>query len=227
MCILTRKLNYSTYYTSTMNSFISNDRSTTETSMQPQPQRRRIIVAFTGATGSILGIKTVLALRRLDIETHVVISKWAEATIIYETDYTIPNLRALADHVYKINDISTPIASGSYLVDGMLVVPCSQKTLVSINSGICDDLISRAADVILKERRTLVLAVRETSLSVIHLQSMLLVSQAGAIVLTPVPAFYVKPSSVDDLVDHSIGRMLDLFDLDTGGFDRWEGWKKQ
>ncbi|KAJ6014069.1 hypothetical protein N7540_008660 [Penicillium herquei] len=122
--------------------------------------------------------------------------------------------------------MSAPIASGSFRVDGMIVVPCSVKTLAAINAGICDDLISRAADVVQKERRKLVLAVRETPLSSIHLQNMLSVTQAGAIIFPPVPAFYTKPSCVDDLVDHSIGRMLDLFDLDTGDFERFEGWKK-
>lgn len=193
---------------------------------QLTPPRRKIIVAFTGATGSILGIQTLIALRNLNVETHLVISKWAEATIKYETDYTILNIRALADHVYNINDMSAPIASGSFRVDGMIVVPCSVKTLASINSGICDDLISRAADVILKERRKLVLAVRETPLSSIHLQNMLSVTQAGAIIFPPVPAFYIKPSSMEDLINHSVGRMLDLFDLDTAAFERWEGWKK-
>jgi phenylacrylic acid decarboxylase len=202
------------------------DPSTTEET-RIQSRRRKVIIALTGATGSILGIKMLIALRQLNVETHLVISKWAEATIRYETDYTIPNIRALADHVYNINDMAAPISSGSFRVDGMIVVPCSVKTLAAINSGICDDLISRAADVMLKERRKLVLAVRETPLSAIHLQNMLSVSQAGAIVFPPVPAFYIKPSSVDDLVDHSVGRMLDLFDLDTAGFERWEGWKKQ
>lgn len=197
-----------------------------ENNTQVAPPRRRIIVALTGATGSILGIKTLIALRNLNIETHLVVSKWAEATIKYETDYTIPNIRSLADHFYNINDMSAPIASGSFRVDGMIVVPCSVKTLASINLGICDDLISRAADVILKERRRLVLAVRETPLSTIHLQNMLSVTQAGAIIFPPVPAFYIKPSSVEDLIDHSVGRMLDLFDLDTAAFERWEGWKK-
>ncbi|KAJ5723159.1 hypothetical protein N7488_001194 [Penicillium malachiteum] len=169
-------------------------------------KRRKIIVVFTGATGSILGIQTLIALRSLNVETHLIISKWAEATIKYETDYTISNVRALADHVYSINDIV--------------------KTLASINSGICDDLISRAADVILKERRRLVLAVRETPLSTIHLQNMLSVTQAGAIIFPPVPAFYIKPSSVEDLIHHSVGRILDLFDFDTAAFERWEGWKR-
>lgn len=192
-----------------------------------QTRRRKLVVAMTGATGSILGIKMLIALRRLNVETHLIISKWAEATVKYETDYTIANIRALADHVYNIHDMAAPISSGSFRVDGMIVVPCSVKTLAAINSGICDDLISRAADVMLKERRRLVLAVRETPLSNIHLQNMLSVSQAGAIIFPPVPAFYIKPSSVDDLVDHSVGRMLDLFDLDTAEFERWEGWKKQ
>jgi phenylacrylic acid decarboxylase len=210
-----------------MDFFTSRPDPSTTDETRIQSRRRKIIIALTGATGSILGMKMLIALRQLNVETHLVISKWAEATIRYETDYTIPNIRALADHVYSINDMAAPISSGSFRVDGMIVVPCSVKILAAINSGICDDLISRASDVMLKERRKLVLAVRETPLSVIHLQNMLSVSQAGAIVFPPVPAFYIKPSSVDDLVDHSVGRMLDLFDLDTAGFERWEGWKKQ
>lgn len=194
---------------------------------QPPPRRRRIVVALTGATGSILGIKTLTTLRRLNIETHLIISKWAEATIKYETDYTVANVRALADHVYSVNDMAAPISSGSFRIDGMVVVPCSVKTLAAISSGVCDDLISRAADVVLKERRRLVLAVRETPLSVIHLRNMTAVTEAGGIIFPPVPAFYIKPGSIDDLVDHSVGRMLDLFDLDTAGFERWEGWKRE
>ncbi|KAJ5602468.1 hypothetical protein N7537_005424 [Penicillium hordei] len=189
-------------------------------------RRRRMVVALTGATGSILGIKTLITLRRLNVETHLVISKWAEATIKYETDYTIANVRALADYVYSVHDMAAPISSGSFRVDGMVIVPCSVKTLAAINSGICNDLISRAADVMLKERRRLVLVLRETPLSTIHLHNMVSVTQAGAIICPPVPAFYIKPSSIDDLVDHSVGRMLDLFDLDTAEFERWEGWKK-
>ncbi|KAL3488658.1 phenylacrylic acid decarboxylase [Aspergillus germanicus] len=194
---------------------------------QKPPSRPKIIVALTGATGSILGIQTILALRRLNIEIHLIISKWAEATIKYETDYTVANIRALADHVYSTNDLAAPVASGSFKVLGMIVVPCSVKTLASISSGICDDLIARAADVVLKERRRLVLAVRETPLSSIHLQNMMTVTQAGAVVFPPVPAFYTNPDSVGDLVDHSVGRMLDLFGLDVEGFERWEGWKRE
>lgn len=188
-------------------------------------RRKRIVVAMTGATGAILGIKVLLALRNLDVETHLIISKWAEATIKYETDYHPKNVRALADYVHNINDMAASISSGSFKTDGMIVVPCSMKTLAAINSGFCDDLTSRTADVMLKERRKLVLVARETPLSEIHLRNMLSVTQSGAIIFPPVPAFYIKASSIDDLVDQSVGRMLDLFDLDTDDFERWGGWK--
>ncbi|CDM37022.1 Phenylacrylic acid decarboxylase [Penicillium roqueforti FM164] len=192
-----------------------------------QTRRRRIVVAMTGATGAILGIKALIALRRLNVETHLVMSKWAEATIKYETDYHPSNVKALADHVHNINDMAAPISSGSFKTDGMIVAPCSMKTLAAIHSGFCDDLISRTADVMLKERRKLVLVARETPLSDIHLRNMLEVSRAGAIIFPPVPAYYIRPASVDDLVDQSVGRMLDLFDLETGDFERWEGWQTQ
>ncbi|OJJ76726.1 hypothetical protein ASPBRDRAFT_417223 [Aspergillus brasiliensis CBS 101740] len=195
-------------------------------SQPKRSQRRRVVVAITGATGSIFGIKVLISLRHLNVESHLIISKWAEATIKYETDYTIANVRALADYVYNVHDMAAPISSGSFRVDGMIVAPCSVKTLAAINSGVCNDLVSRAADVMLKERRRLVLALRETPLSLIHLQNMTSVTQAGAIIFPPVPAFYIRPSSIDDMVDHSVGRMLDLFDLDTAGFERWEGWKR-
>lgn len=194
---------------------------------QPSQRRRKIIVAMTGATGAILGIKSLIALRRLNVETHLIISKWAEATIKYETDYHVSNVKALADHVYNINDMAAPVSSGSFRTDGMIVVPCSMKTLAAITSGFCDDLISRTADVMLKERRRLVLVTRETPLSDVHIRNMLSVSRSGAVVFPPVPAFYIKPASVEDLVDQSVGRMLDLFDLDTEDFERWNGWKKE
>lgn len=187
-------------------------------------RRRRIVVAMTGATGSILGINVLLALRRLNVETHLVMSKWAEATIKYETDYHPSNVRALADHVHNINDMAAPISSGSFKTDGMIVVPCSMKTLAAITTGFCDDLISRTADVMLKERRRLVLVTRETPLSDIHLRNMLTVTQSGAVIFPPVPAFYIRAAGMDELVDQSVGRMLDLFDLDTGEFERWNGW---
>lgn len=200
--------------------------SNTQQTSQPTRPRKRIVVAMTGATGAILGIKVLIALRRLNIETHLVMSKWAEATIKYETDYHPSNVKALADHVYSINDMAAPISSGSFKADGMIVVPCSMKTLAAIHSGFCDDLISRTADVMLKERRKLVLVARETPLSDIHLRNMLEVSRAGAVIFPPVPAYYIRAASVEDLVDQSVGRMLDLVDLDTGDFARWEGWEK-
>ncbi|RDW67260.1 UbiX family flavin prenyltransferase [Aspergillus mulundensis] len=205
------------------------DKATTSAPKQsnPPPRRKRIVVAMTGATGALMGIKILIALRRLNIETHLIISKWAEATIKYETDYHPSNVKALADHTYNINDMAAPVSSGSFKTDGMIIVPCSMKTLAAIHSGFCDDLISRTADVMLKERRKLVLVARETPLSEIHLRNMLEVTRAGAIIFPPVPAYYIRPSSVEDLVDQSVGRVLDLFDLETGDFERWEGWKKE
>lgn len=185
--------------------------------------RKRIVVAMTGATGAILGIKLLIALRRLNIETHLVISRWAETTIRYETDYVPSNVRALSDHSYSNHDQTAPISSGSFHVDGMIVLPCSVKTLAAISSGYCDDLISRAADVMLKERRRLVLAVRETPLSSIHLRNMLEVTNAGAVICPSMPAFYTKPTSIDDLCDQMIGRLLDNFGLETRDFQRWNG----
>ncbi|RFU30792.1 hypothetical protein B7463_g5535, partial [Scytalidium lignicola] len=188
--------------------------------------RRRIIVAMTGATGSLMGIKVLIALRKLNVETHLIMSKWAEQTLKYETDYHPANVKALADYTYNINDMAARVSSGSFKTDGMIVVPCSMKSLAAIHSGFCDDLISRVADVMLKERRRVVLVARETPLSEIHLRNMLEVTRAGAIIFPPVPALYIKPASVDELVDQSVGRMLDLFDLDTNDFIRWDGWGK-
>jgi 4-hydroxy-3-polyprenylbenzoate decarboxylase len=190
------------------------------------PRRKRIVVGMTGATGAVLGIQLLLALRRLNVETHLIISHWAEATIRYETDYTPINVRALADHFYSNRDQAAAISSGSFHVEGMIILPCSMKTLAAVNSGYCDDLISRAADVMLKERRRLVLAVRETPLSEIHLRNMLDVTRAGAVVCPVMPAFYTRPQSIEDLVNQMVGRILDLFDLDTGDFQRWSGLDK-
>lgn len=132
-------------------------------------------------------------------------------------------VRALADYTYSTRDLAAPIASGSYPIDGMIIAPCSVKTLAAINAGICDDLISRAADVTLKERRRLVLSVRETPLNDIHLRNMLEVSRAGAIISPPVVGFYTRPSSVEDILNQMVGRLLDLFGLDAGNFERWAG----
>nr|POE77951.1 flavin prenyltransferase pad1, mitochondrial [Quercus suber] len=189
-------------------------------------QPKRFIVAMTGATGAILGIKLLLLLRKLHIETHLVMSHWAEQTIKYETDYTAANVRALADVVYNIHDQAAPISSGSFHVDGMIIVPCSVKTLAGINAGYCADLIGRAADVMLKERRRLVMLLRETPLNEIHLRNMLEVTRAGAIICPTVPAFYTKPESIDQMCDQMLGRVIDLFGIDAGGFTRWNGFEK-
>ncbi|KAF2159900.1 hypothetical protein M409DRAFT_29710 [Zasmidium cellare ATCC 36951] len=181
---------------------------------------------MTGATGAILGIKLLLALRRLQVEAYLILSHWAEETIKYETDYTPANVRALADHVYSIHDLGAPVSSGFFHADGMIVIPCSMKTLAGVNMGYCEDLITRAADVMLKERRRLVLAVRETPLSEIHLRNMLEVTRAGAVVCPTVPAFYTKPASIGEVVDQMVGRMLDLFGVETGDFSRWEGFER-
>lgn len=193
------------------------------TSAATLPPRKKIIIGITGATGAILGIKLLTVLRRLNVETHLVLSQWAQTTIQFETEYSAANVRALADHVHANRDQAASISSGSFHVDGMIIVPCSMKTLAAIHAGYCDDLITRAADVTLKERRRLVLAVRETPLSEIHLRNMLEVTRAGAIVCPAMPAFYTKPATLDDAVDQMVGRMLDLFDIDTGDFERWSG----
>ncbi|KAF7911962.1 uncharacterized protein EAE98_011719 [Botrytis deweyae] len=189
---------------------------TNEATHPPTP-RRRIVVAMTGSTGACLGIKVLIALRRLNVETHLVLSHWALATIKYETDYTSANIKALADHVWSNHDQAAPISSGSFHADGMIIIPCSMKTLAAVSSGYCEDLISRAADVMLKEKRRLV------PLSEIHLRNMMTVTRAGAIICPQMPAFYTRPSSIDDLVDQMIGRCLDLFGLDTEDFKRWNG----
>ncbi|KAK9341957.1 flavoprotein [Lipomyces starkeyi] len=176
------------------------------------PPKKKIIVAVTGATGAILGIKILKTLSRLGVETH----------LIHETDFKTQDIRAMADFSYAIKEQSAPISSGSFRHDGMIVVPCSMKTLAGIRTGYCDDLITRAADVTLKERRNL------RPLSDIHLENMLGLSRSGAIIFPPVPAFYTKPESLADVEDQTVGRILDMFDLDSKDFERWDGfnWKK-
>lgn len=192
----------------------------------PPPRKKRIIVAMTGATGAILGIRLLEQLRAMDIETHLIISRWAAATIAYETTYKLHDVQKLATKCYAANDVSAPISSGSFKTDGMIVVPCSMKTLAAIAVGYGDDLITRAADVIFKERRKMVLVARECPLSGIHLENMLKVTREGAIIFPPVPAFYTRPQGVEDIVRQSVGRILDCVDVDVGGFERWSGMKK-
>ncbi|EWG51554.1 3-octaprenyl-4-hydroxybenzoate carboxy-lyase UbiX [Fusarium verticillioides 7600] len=186
----------------------------------------RIVVGITGATGAPYAIRILTLLHHLGVETHLIISKWALATLKYETSISEADIRGLASRSYTAKDLSAPIASGSFQHDGMMIVPCSMKTLAAVRSGYCDDLISRAADVTLKEDRKLLLAIRETPLSSIHLENMLALRRANAIIFPPVPAFYTRPGGIDDIVDQSAGRMLDMMGIFTDGFERWEGFKK-
>ena len=187
--------------------------------------KKKLIVGISGASGVVYGIRLLETLRELDVETHLVISKAAELTLAYETDMTTKDLRALADKTYPIGDIGAACSSGSFLTSGMIVAPCSMKTLAEIATGVTSTLLTRAADVVLKEKRRLVLMARETPLTNVHLRNMLTVSEMGGIIAPPVPAFYTKPECLDDIVDHSIGRVLDLFDLDTGHVKRWRSKK--
>jgi len=185
----------------------------------------RIIVGISGASGIVYGIEALKTLRKLDIETHLVVSKSAKVTLSQESSVTINELLELADYHYANADIGACISSGSYQTLGMLVAPCSIKTLSEVATGVTSSLLSRAADVVLKERRKLVLMVRETPLHAGHLESMLRVTNMGAIVNPPVPAFYTRPETLDDMVQQSVGRALDLFGLESGLVNRWSGYQ--
>lgn len=181
----------------------------------------RIIVGISGSSGVIYGIRLLEILKTLSIETHLVVTKAAQLTLSYETEMRPAALKALADITYPISDIAAPIASGSFKTLGMIIAPCSMKSLAEIAHGISGNLLTRAADVVLKERRRLVLIPRESPLHMVHLQNMLQVTQMGGIICPPVPAFYHKPESVLELVNESLGRVLDLFDIDSGFVRRW------
>jgi flavin prenyltransferase len=180
-----------------------------------------MVVGITGATGIVYGVRLLQALRELKIESHLIVSKAGEMTRAYETDMSSEELRSLADVVYSPSDIAAPISSGSFRTMGMIVAPCSVRSMSDIAHGVTSGLISRAADVCLKERRRLVLMLRETPLHAGHLKSMLAVTEMGGIIAPPVPAFYSRPASLDDMITHTIGRVLDLFDLDLKAFPRW------
>lgn len=185
---------------------------------------RRIIVAVTGASGTVYGARTVELLRDLpDVETHVIVTAGARRTLAYETAIDPNRLTEMADVVYREDDLAASISSGSFRTDGMVVAPCSIKTLSAVANSYDDNLVARAADVVLKERRRLVLVVRESPLHLGHLRLMTEVTEAGGIIVPPVPAFYNHPQSVDDVVDQTVGRILDLFSLDAGVVKRWKG----
>jgi 4-hydroxy-3-polyprenylbenzoate decarboxylase len=189
--------------------------------MAKHPQR--LIVGITGASGTLYGIRLLEILRHSDVETHLVMSKSAEMTMAYETDLKPKDVRALAAVHYPNADIGAAISSGSFPTMGMIIAPCSIRTMSEIASGVTASLLSRAADVVLKERRRLVLAVRETPLHVGHLRSMLTLAEIGAVVSPIVPAFYNRPKTVDEIINHTCGRLLDLFGIDTGIVKRWKG----
>ena len=183
----------------------------------------RLIVGISGATGIIYGVRLLERLRDAHVETHLVISRWGARTLLHETPYSREHVEALADVAYAPADMGAAISSGSFRTDGMVIAPCSAKTLAAIAHGFGENLVHRAADVVLKERRKLVLVVREAPLSDIHLQNMLTLSRMGAVVLPPVPAFYNHPRTVDEIVDHTVGRILDQFGIEVSGVPRWSG----
>lgn len=182
---------------------------------------RRLIIGITGASCVAYGVRALELLRDLDVETHLVMSKAAEMTIGYELDRKPKEIRALADHSHPIGDVGAAIASGSFKTMGMLILPCSIRTMSEISAGTTASLMTRAADVVLKERRRLVLGLRETPLHLGHLRSMTQLAEMGAVIAPIVPAFYAQPRSIEDIVDHSVGRLLDLFDIETGAVRRW------
>ena len=191
--------------------------------MMNETNPTRLIVGITGATGTIFGVRLLQMLHGSGVETHMVMSKWAARTLIHETQHTVEQVEALASRNYPVGDQGAAISSGSFVTLGMVVVPCSMRTLAAIANGMADNLIHRAADVILKERRKLVLVVRESPLHDIHLENMLKLSRMGVVILPPVPAFYNHPQSLDDMINHVTMRVLDQFDIHLDVMNRWDG----
>ncbi len=183
--------------------------------------RPRLIVGISGASGAIYGVRLLMMLRQMPVETHLVITRSAELTLSLEAGLKPDEVKALADVVYAIGNMAAPIASGSFRTIGMIVAPCSVRSMAEIATGATTTLLARAADVALKERRRLVLMVRETPLHTGHLRAMTALSEIGAVIAPPVPAFYARPQNFEDMVDHTLGRVLDLFGLDSGTVRRW------
>ncbi len=176
---------------------------------------------MSGATGAIYGIRLLEVLQEIGVETHLVVSRWADATILAETSYKPAGVRALADHVHEEDDLASPLAEPSLATAGMVVAPCSMRTLATIANGLAENLLQRAAEIHLQERRRLTLLVRESPLSVIHLDNMLRVAKAGAVVAPPVPAFYARPRTLDEMIDHTVGRVLDQLGVEHERIRRW------
>jgi 4-hydroxy-3-polyprenylbenzoate decarboxylase len=186
---------------------------------------RRLIVGISGASGITYGVRALEALRELGVESHLVVTRAALLTLSQETDLSADDLTARADVVHKLNDVGATIASGSFRTMGMLVAPCSVRTMSEIATGVTSTLLTRAADVVLKERRPLVLMVRETPFHLGHLRTMTALAEMGATIAPPLPAFYAKPTSIQEIVDQSVGRALDVFGLDWSAVKRWDGLK--
>jgi 4-hydroxy-3-polyprenylbenzoate decarboxylase len=181
----------------------------------------KLIVGISGATGAIYGIRLLEVLKESGVETHLILSSWAEKTILIETSYTVEEVKKLATVVHPSTNQAAIISSGSFRTDGMVIVPCSMKTLAAVSHGYSDNLLSRSADVVLKERRKLVIVPREAPLSEIHLENMLRLARMGVTILPPMPAFYNKPQTIDDIVLHTTARILDQFDIDNHISKRW------
>jgi 4-hydroxy-3-polyprenylbenzoate decarboxylase len=184
---------------------------------------KRVIVGITGATGAIFGLRALQGFAAAGLETHLVLSKWGLQTVEHETGHTLKDLQAIATVVHGTNNMAATISSGSFRTLGMVVAPCSMRTAASIAHGNGDSLVQRAADVVLKEKRRLVLVARETPLSEVHLENLLKLARMGVTVLPPMPAFYNRPASIDDLVNHVVARVLDQFDIDAAFAKRWDG----
>ena len=188
-----------------------------------QAQPTRLIVGITGATGTIFGVRLLQMLHGSGVETHLVVSKWAARTLAHETPYSLKDVQDLATQSYGIGAQGAAISSGSFVTMGMVIAPCSMRTLAAIAHGLGDNLIHRAADVILKERRKLVLVVRESPFSEIHLENMLKLARMGVVILPPVPAFYNNPQNLDDMINHITMRVIDQFDIHLDVMTRWDG----
>jgi 4-hydroxy-3-polyprenylbenzoate decarboxylase len=192
----------------------------------PDPRPRRLVIAITGATGAVYGVRLLLQLAAIGgIETHLVISDAANLTLHQEVGMGRRDVEALADVVHNNRDVGASIASGSFQSDGMIVAPCSMKTLAAVALGLSDNLVARAADVVLKERRRLVLMVRETPFNLAHLRNMTAVTEMGGIIFPPLPSFYHRPASIEEMVDHTVARVIDLFGVEHALAPRWAGMK--
>ena len=188
-----------------------------------QPKPTRLIVGITGATGTIFGVRILQMLHGSGVETHLVVSKWAARTLTHETPHSLKYVQSLANQSYAIGAQGAAISSGSFVTLGMVIAPCSMRTLAAIAHGLGDNLIHRAADVILKERRKLVLVVRESPFNEIHLENMLKLARMGVVILPPVPAFYNNPQNLDDMINHITMRVIDQFDIHLDVMNRWDG----